>query len=99
MNQIGSKQHIDAYGVASSPNLNSNSSRFLTGLPDIRADKIPFGIGAKKDFTASLNNSRQFFENNAAKKRIHNQSMTIDIPEASARNEIYMPMIKTASNR
>lgn len=25
--------------------------------------------------------------------------MTIDIPEASARNEIYMPMIKTASNR
>ena len=99
LNQIGSKQHIDAYGVASSPNLNSNSSRFLTGLPDIRADKIPFGIGAKGDFTASLNNSRQFFENNAAKKRIHNQSMTIDIPEASSRNEIYMPMIKTASNR
>ena len=81
------------------PNLNSNKSRFLTALPDIRDDKIPFGIGAKGDSTASLNNSRQLLEKNAAKKRIHNQSMTIGIPEVPARNEIYMPMINTYSNR
>lgn len=51
-------------GLNSSPNLNSNSSRFLPTLPEIHGsiDNLAFGIGKKNDYTASLNNSRQFLE-------------------------------------
>ena len=53
-----------ALGLTSSPVLNSNSSRFLPTLPDIHnsVDGLAFGIGKKNDYTASLNNSRQFLE-------------------------------------
>ena len=64
---------------------------------------MPFGIGSKGDYTASLNNSRQFFQHATGKKRIHNQSMTIDVGDSissgTGRNAPYMPMIKTTMNR
>ena len=82
-------------------NLNSNSSHFLPGVPDSRANNMPFGIGDKQEYTASLNNSRMMLEHTMNKKRSHNQSMTIDVPDITLvrSNDVFMPMIKTVSNR
>lgn len=66
---ISVMDHLDqksqkVLGINSSPILNSNSSRFLPTLPNVNdsIDKLNFGIGEKNDYTASLNNSRQFLE-------------------------------------
>jgi hypothetical protein len=95
--------HLDqksqkAMGINSSPILNSNSSRFLPTLPEITGsiENLAFGIGKKNDYTTNLNNSRQFLEHVAQKKRQQNLSTNVGLNQGiSSRNDLptFMPSI------
>jgi hypothetical protein len=83
--------------MQSSPNLNTNSSKFLPNIPDVYSsiDNLAFGIGKKNEYTASLNNSREFLEHVAKKNRMKNQTTNVDLKHHS-RNDVntFMPSIK-----